>query len=45
MGALYPNLWGNVVALLVSALVAIVGSLVSPDNEFKWSRYAHHSHS
>jgi Na+/proline symporter len=38
MGALYPNLVGNLVAILSSGFIALVGSLAFPDNEFKWEK-------
>lgn len=36
MGALYPNLVGNIVAICSSGFIALVGSLVKPDNTFEW---------
>jgi hypothetical protein len=38
MGALYPNLVGNIVAICTSGFIAVVGSLIMPDNEFKWEK-------
>eukprot|EP01047_Picozoa_sp_COSAG01_P094680 COSAG01_NODE_25542_length_741_cov_1.440810_1_plen_52_part_10 len=33
MGALYPNLVGNIVAICTSGFIAVVGSLIMPDND------------
>jgi len=36
LGGDFPFLWSNVVSICFSGLVAIVGSLASPDAVFKW---------
>merc|ERR1719393_1082186 len=36
LGGDFPFLWSNVVSICFSGLVAIVGSLASPDSVFKW---------
>merc|ERR1719393_341317 len=36
LGGDYPFLWSNVVSICFSGLVAIAGSLASPDSVFKW---------
>jgi Na+/proline symporter len=38
MGALYPNLVGNIVAICTSGFIAVVGSLIMPDNDFQWEK-------
>ena len=38
LGGLIPTLIGNVVAILVSAVISMAGTIIAPDEEFEWEQ-------